>query len=63
METLIERYVRWTGGMSMPDIVRALIDHGYKESEIRSKALTMINHGELILDWDRKIRVPKPETA
>ena len=59
MDDLIKRYVRQTGGMFMPDIVRAIEDHGHKESEIRRAAMRMINHGELIFDYDRKIRVPK----
>ena len=61
MRNLILRYVRQTGGMFMPDIVRALADHGHKESEIRSEAWQLINDGELIWDWDRKIRVRKTE--
>lgn len=54
---LIVRYVRQTGGMSMPDIVRAMQDHGEKEREIRQMVWRLVNEGCLIWDWDRKMRV------
>lgn len=53
---LIVRYVRQTGGMSMPDIVRVLEDHGEKEREIRKMVWRLIDEGALIWDTDRKIR-------
>lgn len=43
----------------MPDIVRAMADHGQKERETRDLTWKLIDQGQLIWDWDRKIRVRK----